>query len=271
MVATLMKYEFLRTRRWLAVITVFATLLTVVGTLLAWTGWPVISALGVMMALISVGAYLTVIQLGLTFDYWRSSYSKIGYFTQTLPVKGTTIYWCKLLWGCMVTIVAAVWNVVLGLVAYLGVATLAGNTQPLTALKETLMDIFQVISPLGLGGITVAILLFWFTGLAHYYFAASFGSEAWINRLGIGGPIVVLVGVYLLVQLILFLGIILIPLGLEVTAGGAKVVWTSFLQVVASSQDPAMIPLGFVPVMVLVTALLIWRTVRSWKHKVSLA
>lgn len=271
MVATLMKYEFLRTRRWLGIMAVFGTVLTVVGALLAWTGWPLVSALGVMASVVAVGAFLTVVQLGLTFDYWRSSYSKTGYFTQTLPVKGTTIYWCKLLWGCIVTIVATAWNLALALIAYLGIAAVMEVAHPLTELREAAAGAVADMSPLLITGIAVAIMLSLFGGLAQYYFAASIGSEARINRLGIGGPILVLLGVYLALQGLLFVGIIAVPLGLEVTGAGASFVSMNFLQAVTSGEPAGAIPLGFAPVLIVVTAALVWRTVISWRRKVSLA
>lgn len=270
MVAKLMKYEFLRTRRWLAIMTLFATLVTVAGALVAATRWPIVSALGAVLAGVSVGAYLMVVQIGLAFDYWRSSYGKTGYFTHSLPVKGATIYWCKLLWGCLVTLVASAWNVVLALIAYFGIAAFLGNERPLTDLRTGLAGFFQQVSPGVVTGAVIASLILAFTGIVQYYFAASIGSEARLNRFGIGGPILVIVGLYLLTQLVLFLGILAVPLGLEITATGARLASFNFFELMTSGQDGEAMPLGFVPVLLAVTAALMWRTVISWKHKVSL-
>ncbi|MDN5763525.1 MAG: hypothetical protein L0H41_14580 [Microlunatus sp.] len=272
MVGTLIKHEFLRTRRWLGVVFGIVTLVTLVGALTAWTGWPLISQLGVGLSFIGVGAFLMIVQVGLAWDYWRSSYSKTGYFTQSLPVKGATIYWSKLLWGCAVTMAAIVWNLVLALVAYLGTAGSLGVADPLRQLRETLGLIFDVASPLTVLGIAVGIVILFLGGLAQYYFAASIGSESRMNRLGIGGPVLVWLGLYMVMQVLLFLGIIAVPVALGIGPdGGLAVVSMNFLEAMVHNQNADAMPLGFVPVLPLVTAALIWRTVVSWNAKVSLA
>ena len=108
MVSTLIKHEFLRTRTWLGLVFGVATLLTLMGTLMAYTPWALVQGLGFIVSVVVVGAFFTVVQLALAYDYWRSSYSRTGYFTQSLPVKGSTIYGAKFLWGSIVTVVALI-------------------------------------------------------------------------------------------------------------------------------------------------------------------
>jgi hypothetical protein len=45
----------------------------------------------------------------------------------------------------------------------------------------------------------------------------------------------------------------------------------NFLDLMVNNQEAEAMPLGFVPVLLLATALLIWRTVVSWDTKISLA
>lgn len=270
MVTTLIQHEALRTRSWLAVVFGVATLLTLVGTLMAYTPWAFIQMLGVILSFVAVFAFLFVVQLGLAYDYWRSSYSKTGYFTQSLPVKGSTIYGAKLVWGCIVTVVALVWNLVLVVPALFGASNVFGLGITFQRIFDELGSMFSA-APLWVWiALTVVFLVLLWGGLAQYYFAASIGSESRMNRLGIGGPILVWFVVYLVMQVLLFVGIVAIPLGLTATADGSglEIVSANFLDLMT---EPDIMPLGFLPVLFVVSAVLIWRSVVSWNKKVSLA
>lgn len=271
MVNTLIKHEFLRTRVWLSIMFGAATLLTIVGTLMAYTPWGVIQGLGFGLAILAVGAFLFAVMLGLVFDYWRSSYRQTGYFTQSLPVKGGTLYGVKLLWGVVVSVVALLWNLVLLTIALFGASNLFNFS--MTFVVDELRGMLSQ-APMWVW-VTAAIVLLasLLSGLAQYYFAASIGSEAKLNGLGIGGPILTWFLLYLVMQALLFVGTIAIPLGLTVTADGNSLVVESmnFWELLLNDQNPSGMPLGFLPVLFIVTAVLIWRTVFSWNKKVSLA
>src|SRR5690625_4541204 len=104
---TLLKHEFLRTRNMLALVAGVAVLLALAGTLLAATGVPVLSSVGLVAGLAAVLGLVPAAQLALAVAYWRSSYGRAGYLTQTLPVKGSTIYWAKMLWAWAVSLAGA--------------------------------------------------------------------------------------------------------------------------------------------------------------------
>ncbi len=273
MVTTLIKHEVLRTRGWLAVVFGSATIMLLVGVLMELTPWGVVQALGFALTLVPVFALLLVVQVALAFDYWRSSYSKTGYFTQSLPVKGSTIYGAKFLWGSLVTIVAVLVNIVMGAVALLGASrvfdlgiTVRGGLDALAVMLAAAPAWLWVV-------LTVLALAFVLSGLAQYYFAASIGSEGRINRLGIGGPILIYFGLYMVLQVLLFVAIIAVPLGLTSSPvdGSLEIVSMNVLGSMVSNQDAEAMPLGFIPALFLATAALVWRTVVSWDKKVSLA
>ena len=272
MVSTLIKHEFLRTRTWLGLVFGAATLLTLVGTLMAYTPWALIQGLGFIVSVVVVGAFFTVVQLALAYDYWRSSYSRTGYFTQSLPVKGSTIYGAKFLWGSIVTVVALIWNLVLAVPAVFGGAQAMAGGITWGRVMEELGSIFAT-APLWVWvvlGITIVALAV--AGLAQYFFAASIGSEARMNRLGIGGPILVWFVLYLAMQTLLVVGIVAVPLGLgQAPDGNLSIFEANFLQLMINDQNPDIMPLGFLPVLFVVSGALIWRTVVSWNKKVSLA
>ena len=87
----LLKHEFLRTKGMLAVVAGAAFLLALAGTLLAATGVPVLASVGLVVALAAVLGLVPAAQLALAVAYWRSSYGRTGYLTQTLPVRGSTV------------------------------------------------------------------------------------------------------------------------------------------------------------------------------------
>ncbi len=272
MVSTLTKHEALRTRAWLAVVFAAATLLTVVGTLMAYTPWALVQGLGFVLAVVAVGAFLMVVQVGLAFDYWRSSYSKTGYFTQSLPVKGSTIYGAKLLWGSIVTIVALIWNLVLVVPVLFGASHMFDLGITFSRILDELGAMFGAAPVWVWGAVGIVILALLVGGLAQYYFAASIGSEARMNRLGIGGPILVWFVLYLVLQVLLFAGIVAVPLGLgQAPDGGLSLRSVNFLGLMLNNQDAEVMPLGFILALFVVTVPLIWRTVVSWNKKVSLA
>lgn len=273
MVTTLIKHEALRTRNWLGVLFGAATLGTVIGTLMEYTPWALIQGLGFTLTLVAVFGFLLIVQLALAFDYWRSSYRQTGYFTHSLPVKGSTIYGAKLLWGSVITVVALLWNVVLGAIALFGAARFLDFPLSFSIIGEQLTFMFGFAPAWVWVVLAVVFVVMYVGGLAQYYFAASIGSESRLNRLGIGGPIIVWFVLYLVMQAVLFVGIIAVPLGLTETPDGTSVTVTSmnFLNLMVTNQEASGMPLGFIPVMVVATALLIWRTVVSWNAKTSLA
>lgn len=273
MFTTLIRHEILRTRKWLAIIFGAATLLTLVGTLIAYTPWKIVQVLGLLLAVVAVGAFLYVVQVALAFDYWRSSYSRTGYFTQAIPAKGSAIYGAKLLWGSIATVVALLWTVLLIVPVVFAGAHATEEELTWVRFVDGLKTGFAA-APAGVWTLLVlAVIVLAVGGLAQFYFAASIGSESRINRLGIGGPILVYFGLYLILQVLLFVGIVAIPFGLLVSSGGngLELVSVDFLDQIATGANSDVVPIGFLPVLLLTMGLLIWRTVVSWNRKISLA
>ncbi len=274
MVTTLIKHEALRTRNWLGLVFGVATLMALVGVLMELTPWRIVQILGFVLTLVPVFAFLLVVQVGLAFDYWRSSYSKTGYFTQSLPVKGSTIFGSKLLWGSLVTLVALLCNTVMGVVALAGGLHVFNSGVTFRQLATEFWRLVVAEAPAwALVAVPLLIVALVVSGLAQYYFAASIGSEGSINRLGLGGPVLVYIALYMVLQVVLFVGIIAIPFGLTASPidGSLAIVSMDVFGSMFGNQDDGSMPLGFLPVMFLATGALIWRTVVSWNKKVSLA
>ncbi len=273
MVGKLIKHEAIRTSGMLLAIFGAATLLVVLGALASATRWPVVAQIGLIGALTGTVGVLVGTQLALGIDYWRSSYRRIGYFTQTLPVKGATIYWAKLAWAAVAVVVALLWACLLGVVTFMGNATSIGY-RPL--------DVFQLIGDwlaamadvlpwwVWIAGPLLVFVFVMFT-VVEYFFAASIGSERRLVSLGVGGPVLVWFLLYMAMQVMLMFGMVAIPLGLTVSDGGLELVGQNFLQLMLADSQPGSMPIGFVPVFLVVVPLLVWRTTVSWNRKVTLA
>lgn len=274
MMPTLLTHEWKRAAKPLLTATGIAVLMTAVGSAAAAIGWPIVSLLGAILAIAVTILYVPGIQVLLAVDYWLSSYSRTGYFTQTLPVRGGTIFSAKLLFGFAVTVAGLLVTLVLGALAWMGQAIMVGeNANPFRAAGNFWALIVDAASPgiiaVGLG----LLLLSYAVWLVQMYFSVSIGSESRFNRMGLGGPILVFICLYVAMQILLAVSILTVPLGIGPVADGLGFVRIDLLgEVLAdpTSSGGDLLPLGFIPPLVLVTVLCLWRTARSWNRHVSL-
>lgn len=273
MIAALLKHEWLRTRSLLGSIGAVAVLLVAAGTALTATGWPGISLVGMLMVMAPLAALVPATQIALAVHYWQSSYSRTGYFTQSLPLSGVTIYAAKLAWALLVSLLAVLATAGLLMAAWPVLAgQLGGERNPFSLIRQMWEAGTAVTStPVLIAGILlfVALILIW---PIQYFFAASVGSETPLNRLGLGGPVVVFLGLYLASQVLVFLGMAALPWGLTMVDGQLGIEhWSVFAEMAAgnASRDDIM-PVGFVPMLLLIGVVCLLRTVHSWRRRISL-
>lgn len=275
MITTLLMHEASRTRGFLLTIAGAGLALSAAGALLAVTGWPVLAQFGLVLGAIGAFGVLPAMQLALAIDYWRSSYGRVGYFTQTLPVRGSRIYLAKLGWAAVVVLVGFVATLVLWFVVMVASAQTLFGVAPgalLTQVGEILAAAYTAAPWLVAVGAPVLLLLLYGFNTVMYCCAASVGSERWLQRLGWGGPVLVWFALYAITQVVMFTLILVIPFGLGMTEAGAfGIVSADLLGAMINDTQLQLMPIGFVPALVVVVPVMIWRTVHSWNHKVSLA
>lgn len=271
----LLTHEWLRTRTTLLTVAGGAAVIVALGAALAAPAWALLS---VVTAFAAVGAAILLIpavQILLAVDYWRSSYGREGYFTQTIPAPGPRIFWAKMLWAWIATLGALAVSALLLLAAWPGISRGLGipERNPFTLVSDVwgmATDAVTVPGTLLFLGLILVMALVW---PPQYYFAASFGSEAPRNRLGAGGPVLTWVGVYLVTQLVTAIGIFAVPYALGVVDASGRlgvVDFNAWADLRSGNTSNDVFPLGVLPPIVLVAAFCLWRTVRSWKSKVSL-
>lgn len=270
----LLKHEFFRTCDLLVLVAGVAVLLALAGTLLAATGVPMLATLGLVVGLAAVLGLTPASQLALTVAYWRSSYGRTGYLTQTLPAKGSTIYWSKMLWAWLISIVTAALSVGIALAAAPFVARGVGGPPGtlLSTLGEGWATLNELAGPWGVVAAIAAMVLMIMIWPTQYFFAASIGSQAPLNRMGVGGPVLVWLGLYVAVQLLTFASFAAVPLAVGMSGDRLGLVrFDLFAEMAAGSSSTAdVMPVGFLPALLLITVVCIVWSVRSWNHRVSL-
>lgn len=268
---TLLKHEWLRTRGTLGTVVGIVVLITVLAGLLALTDWPLISDVGLVLGIAAILLLAPGLQLILVADYWRSSYGRTGYFTQSLPVRGSTIYTAKLIWALLVTLAALVVTLALIAVLWIPMAeSMGANPNPFLALRDGWVFASEVAPTwMIIGGILLflAMYLIW---PIQYYFSVSVGHEAPMHRFGVGGPILIFVLVYVAVQVAYTVGSLALPFGVGLQEGQLGIVSSNFLTDLTAGSPSEVMPLGFLPPMLLIVGICLWRTMRSWNRKVSL-
>ena len=272
MTTTLLKHEWLRTRGVLGMFFGVVVLVGILGSLLAVTGWAVLSLLGLLLGVLAVLVIVPGVQLLLAADYWRSGYGRTGYFTQSIPVRGSTIFWAKLVWAVLVSLAAVVVTALLGWVVWWAVAVNSGVTSPsLAVIGDIMADLAEVAPVWMIVAGAVLVLASFLVWPIYYYFAVSVGHERRFAGMGAAGPILVFVVLYVCIQLLSLVGMAVIPFGLGVEGGSVTVVPFNLVEEMSSGgAGSEVMPLGFVVVLVVLAAFCLWRTARSWNHRVAL-
>lgn len=272
MTTTLLKHEWLRTRGVLGMFSGIVTLVVIAGALLSTLG-SVLAVLGLIVAILGLFILIPGTQLLLAADYWRSGYGRTGYFTQSIPVRGSTIFWAKLAWVMIASLAATVLTGVLGLFGWWMLSVRQTFDTPSPAVLGDVWATITDAAPLWMivaGGLLVlASVLYW---PIQYCFAISFGHERRLAGLGAAGPIVVYVALYVITQVAIFVGMVLIPLGVGAEGGRLTLVSFNVLDEMSAGVGASgdVMPLGFIVMMLLLGVFCLWRTARSWNHKVAL-
>lgn len=103
--------------------------------------------------------------------------------------------------------------------------------------------------------------------IASYFFAVAVGSEAWINRLGTAGPVLMWVALYMATQFAVLAGSLL-PIHLVWPDGDVQIC-LGFVNVFTAGRDN-LVPLGIFIVLVVSNAAVLWHAVVSYDRRLDL-
>ena len=270
MITALFKHEILRTWRWLGLLTLGAALVVSAATLLAMIfPAPVNLAFGVV-AIIVAALYPFAVQLLISLDFYRSCYSKTGYFTAAIPEKGSTIFGVKALYAYLVSLLALVLDLGLLLIAAIGIGSASGI--PASATIDTLFSSLAMVWELPawlLVSLIVIVVFLPLTGITPYFFAATVGSEAWINRSGFGGVVLVWFLFYLASQLVGVAAVFLAPVA-DLNAFPDVTVFYDPMRLATAANDAQYLPLGIFGWMLVMAVVGMWWAKVSYSRKLEL-
>lgn len=280
MMRALLKQEFIFT--WKSLLGGLGGALAVVLLVAVVTAIPIPIADGFMLGA-GIGATAVILPMALVllaYWYWNSMYRDLGYFTMSIPVRGRTVFWAKVIYGEFVALVALAATAVAGAILVLGWAvghrTSFGDV--LGMMRDTL---------LGDGGMPVSV--FWLIvvlAVVQVLFLVieaaaimSVGAEARFNSLGFGAPLIGAIIYYVAFEVITMITMLTIPFGMMMTgpdAGSfvAQGMWPAFQEAITSgsgaSTAPVSFGLGFLPVWVIIVVLMAWWGSRSVDWRTSL-
>ena len=175
-------------------------------------------------------------------DYW-TLYGQRGYFTMSLPISGTAIFWAKITRmaiECLLALVLAVGGIIAVASAAawsdgMSLAEYTAGPRSLVAGMPTstvvLMIAAQFIVAMSWGVLACAVM--------------SIGAQGRFNHLGFGAPIIGFVLVYIVNQVLFAVGTFFFPL--SVTADGhfsTEIMWSSYLATLGTDARPEVIGLG---------------------------
>ncbi|UNK70843.1 hypothetical protein [Microbacterium sp. H1-D42] len=271
MIGSLFAQELRSTRKNLLVTVGVLLLIAAVALTLVALRVPVLGTLGLGFGIVII-VLITPIVLGLLAEnYWRSMYGREGYFTMTIPVRGRTLFLTKVLYGVIISLLALVVTAV-GLLGAASALALSQRQDPAIFIRDGLAAIEPWMAWLGVLAIILQLAYLVIVGAA----IMTIGAEGRYNHLGFGAPVIGAVILYVVMQVVTFIGILFIPFGIRLTGPDAgELVPQGMLDgVLAAIDDPGAQPevlgLGFVVTTIVVMALLAWWGARSVERRTSL-
>ncbi|MDI9471161.1 MAG: hypothetical protein QM296_13315 [Bacillota bacterium] len=289
MFSRVLKYEFAAWRRSYARFLIVIGLVFTLGCVVVALRMPIVSELALALPILAIMA-LPISQFVLVVvSYYRSLYGPRGYLTHTLPVPAGTLYAGKLV-ASMAALVVSGALMLAAIVLTTVALDLSARTAPFSTLRDALGALGRVPGlGLWIAGLGLLMLLSLFFNIISIFCAISTGSEARWQGLGIGGPVLVYVLIYVAGQL-LTLGLMLtLPLGLQIdmtpvalaesggplSMPGLGIVSGNMLMAFWDAiREPnplvATVGLGSFLAGPVLTAVCAWRTVRSIRCRTSL-
>ena len=237
----------------------------------------VLSGIGSMIGIVAALAALPAALVMLAVDYWRTMYGREGYFTMIIPVRGRALYWTKLLHALIVSLAAVVVTLI-GLFMWEVANSIAAGAQlgeQLAGWREMVLNSIGGPMLWFLVGALAAQLLFVLVAGAT---VLSVGAEERFSSLGGGAPIILGIGLYFFMQVLSVLAMMFVPIGLQITGADAgSIVWNGmFTEIVEAlregpdAPEPTLIGIGFLPLLIVMGALLAWKGVHSIERRTSL-
>lgn len=259
MVGKLMKYEFLRTWKILALIHAISVTLVFLASLVYQLNKPFVYLLINLLTFVVV-ALPQVSQIYLAIEAYLSMYGRRGYLTHSIPVKGQRLLMVKLIYMVIITLLSAVLCYTIMLIGSYFIPEM--NVLSLSAIWKLLATGDPMLVVL------IAAMAFLVLSFANvqWLFCVTFGAEEWINKLGGAGPLVVnfLLGFALQIPLLISL---FIPPSYNINLG--ELAWDKAAASFGGVSND-LLPIAILPIFLLATVVMFWRMRISVNKKLAL-
>lgn len=261
---TVIKYEFLRTWKVLAIAA--GALLGLQLIAIAAAFWlPGVAVLPYFLGFALALLFPFAVQLYLAVDFHRSAFGRRGYLTHTLPVQGRTLVLATFAFALLATLAATAWAFLC-----LRLALVAGDELGILnweAVRLLIEVAFDDLGALGWGMMLFVAFSTLVGPLAQYWFSVTVGAEAWINKSGGLGPVVTFLILYTAVQIASVISFA-IPPSYQLETGQWD--WGIPLVDLVTNPDTAGMPVALFGLLVLAAVWMLWRAVVSVERELEL-
>lgn len=204
--------------------------------------------------------------------YYQTMYGRVGYFTMSLPVRAGELYVAKLSYALLVTLAGFVAALVC--LVPIGLGAAIADDLPIATTLEAVWDAITDQGAAVIAVVALTLLISVIASIIQYQFVITVGSEARFNHLGLFGPVVCYLLLYLVMQVLMTLGLFGIPLLAHVGDGTISLstgwAWELLLAARSNNAPQPFFPLGWLPVLLVVAGVLAWWTPRSIRSHTSL-
>ncbi|MCI7456370.1 hypothetical protein [Actinomyces urogenitalis] len=274
MFATLLKEELLsKGRTYLQIVAILAATglgASVIGAVPALLGAEVLTTFTGLASVVAFIVAVPIVAVSELIDYWQSMYGQRGYLTMTVPARGREVFGAKVVFGLAATLLAMVFAALGVSAAVMVSAWLRGvEVASLIAPLRGMVEYFGAGFVWGFATFLILQLLSWMVIIEA---VMSIGAQARWNRMGAGAPVIGVLAVYLIGQVLTVAAIIVVPVGLDLPSH--QIVWEGSLPSMVATwgtgEDPSVLGLGFLPVPLVLAAVLAWRAVPAIEKHTSL-
>ncbi len=207
----------------------------------------------------------------LAWNYWQSMYGTRGYFTFSIPVRGSLLYAVKIGYAAVTATVALLLSA--ASVLLLISASAVGVRE---SVGETFASILSQVPPQvtswTIVGICCLILLQTYGLIIAGSAIMSIGAQGRYNSLGFGAPVIGAIIYYVAVQVINAITILFVPLGIGLEGPDAgKLVFRGMafdlFSSIESGTDPSVLGLGsFVASVIIAIGMWLWAVNAIERH-----
>jgi hypothetical protein len=256
----LFKHEFLATWRQLATIVGSICLVSCMMLVLTAFNVPFLGMAGQILATVGFAAIAVVVPIVLAVNYWRTMYAGPGYLTHAVPVRGRVIFAAKATYALVATLLAAVLGLALAVTLPAWAVSFRGPTSWGQAWREIWRQVTDALSTGQIGLIVAVGVAYILCQYLQYLCAITLGTRGALGRLGVGGVVIALVGLYLAGQIVTAVTMVLVPWSVRLhgaQAGSLTVqsMGLSFVSDPTAASDVlglGWLPMGFVLAVVLI-------------------